>query len=327
MLDFFNINDGSANKSIFYANGPMYVTSLSAITQTAFQIWQKPNGVKFVHFFVMGAGAGGGNSSNATVNAKGGGGGGSAGHVTGLFLASVLPDTLYINVGVGGVGGGGISGTQSTGNGGDGSGGNGALSYVMIYPDTGFTATNVVLQSGSAAAVGGRTGGSASTNGQAGTVWTPTGNLLSKLGLVSAYAGQAGVAGVTSGVGANLLISGITTGGGGGAGTSSSVPFNGGSIIGYGNVIPTVSGGTSASTLTTSGTSGYMLSIPNTVGMANNPMFFAGGAGGASSSVAGGRGGNGAFGSGGGGGGGISSGSNKGSGGRGGDGIVIITCW
>lgn len=326
MSDFFHINDGSANKSIFYANGPMYISSLSAITQTAFQTWQKPNGVNFVHFFVMGAGGGGGNSSLASATAKGGGGGGSAGHVTGLFLASVLPDTLYINVGVGGIGGGGIPGNDATGNGGEGSGGNGALSYVMIYPDTGFTATNVVLQSGSAAAVGGRTGGSVSTNGQAGTVWTPTG-ILNNLGLISGYAGQAGVGGVAGSVGANLLISGITTGGASGAGTNTSLPINGGSIIGYGNIIPTISGGTSASTLTLSATSGYMLSIPNTVGMANNPIFFAGGAGGASFTTStGGRGGNAAFGSGGGGGGGVVSG-NRGSGGRGGDGIVIITCW
>lgn len=322
MSDFFHINDGSFNKRIFYANGPMYISA--ATTSTAFQTWQKPIGTKFVHFFVLGAGGGGGNSSNGGVSARGGGGGGSAGHVTGLFLASVLPDTLYINVGVGGVGGGPGNTGQSL----DGSGGNGALSYVMIYPDTSFAAANVLLQSGSAAAVGGRTGGSVSAAGTAGTVWTPTGSIFNKLGLISAYAGQAGVVGVAAGVGANLLISGITTGGASGAGTNS-VPLNGGSIIGYGK-IPTISGGTSASTLTINGSGKYMSSTPNTVGMTYGQMFFSGGAGGASlSNAQGGTGGDGAYGSGGGGGGAYISGTviNKGNGGRGGDGLVIITCW
>ena len=325
MSDFFHINDGSFNKRIFYANGPMYVSA--ATTSTAFQTWQKPIGAKFVHFFVLGAGAGGGISSNGSTGGKGGGGGGSAGHVTGLFLANLLPDILYINVGVGGIGGL----PSSTGSALDGSGGDGALSYVMIYPDTSFTATNVLLQSGSAAAIGGRTGGSVSTNGQAGTVWTPTGNIFNKLGLISAYAGQAGGAGVTGAQGLNVLISGITTGGAGGSGTNTGLPINGGSIIGYGK-IPTISGGTTASTLTINGSGNYMSSRPNTVGMTYGQMFFSGGAGGASivSGGDGGRGGDGAFGCGGGGGGGFVTGVgfvNNGKGGRGGDGLVIITCW
>lgn len=323
MTDFFHINDGSANKSVFYANGPAYVTATTV--STSFQTWQKPNGINFIHFFVLGAGGGGGNSSNTIANGgRGGGGGGSAGFVTGLFPASVLPDTLYINVGVGGVGG-----DTGTGNGSDGSGGSGALSYVMIYPDTAFTASNVVLQSGSAAAVGGRTGGSVSAGGQAGTAWTPTGSILSNLGLIATYAGQAGPVGQTTVAASNVLISGITTGGAPGGGTNN-VGINGGSIIGYGNTLPTISGGTTASTLTINGSGNYMPSRPNTVGMTYGPMFFSGGAGGASGLSTGGnggKGGDGAFGSGGGGGGNAMVTGNRGIGGRGGDGLVIITCW
>jgi hypothetical protein len=119
----------------------------------------------------------------------------------------------------------------------------------------------------------------------------------------------------------------MTTGGGVGAGMNGATPQNGGSIIGFGVVVPTISGGTTASSLTIHGSGGYMSTIPNTVGSAYQQMYFTGGGGGASSDAsAGGNGGNGAFGCGGGGGG-AGFTNLAGNGGRGGDGLVIITTW
>ena len=310
MLDTFNINDGSANKLVFYAGGA-----------GSFHTWQKPHNAKFVHFFVLGSGGGGGGGEGAGTGTarRGGGSGGSGSHVTALFPASQIPDTLFINVGVGGAGGIGLSASTA--------GASGALSYIIIYPDTGFTATNILLQSGAAAATGGGNGSGTGSAGVAGTVWVGTGSILYDIGLVSAYAGSNGSLGQTTPVPNNTLVSGMTTGGGCGAGMNGATPQNGGSIIGFGVAAPTIFGGTSASTLTIHGSGGYMSSVPNTVGMTYQQMFFTGGAGGASSNAAsGGNGGNGAFGSGGGGGG-AGFTNLAGNGGRGGDGIVIITTW
>ena len=312
MLDALHINDGSYNRRIFYAGGT---------GTTYFQTWSKPRNVNFVHFFVLGGGSGGGGGQSSTTGTarRGGGSGASAGFVTGLFSANMLPDTLFINVGAGGAGGAGLTSPTN--------GASGALSYVMIYPDTGFTATNVVLQSGAAGPTGGVAGTTNPANGgTAGTVWAGTGSILQDLGLISAYAGQNGVVGQTTPVPTNISISGITTGGGVGAGTNGATPQNGGNIVG-GGIVPTISGGTSASTTTVNGSGGYMSSIPSVSGLAYRQLIFTGGAGGASSNAgAGGDGGNGAYGCGGGGGGaGVTN--LGGAGGRGGDGLVIITCW
>lgn len=310
MLDIFNINDGSTNKRVFYPTGV-----------NSFQTWQKPHNAKFVHFFVMGSGGGGGGGQAAGTGTarRGGGSGGSAAHVTALFTAIQIPDTLFINVGTGGQGGVGLSASTA--------GASGALSYVMIHSDTGFTATNVLLQNGAAAPTGGGNGSGTGSAGVAGTVWVGTGSLLYDMGLINSYAGSNGVLGQTTPIPDNTLVSGMTTGGGVGAGMNGATPQNGGSIIGFGSVVPTISGGTSASTLTIHGSGGYMSSVPNTIGMTYQQMYFTGGAGGASSNAAsGGDGGNAAFGCGGGGGG-AGFTNLAGNGGRGGDGLVIITTW
>ena len=306
MLDTFNINDGSTKISVFYGT---HANSL--------QTWQKPHNAKFVHFFVMGSGSGGGGgaSGGSGTARRGGGSGASGGHVIALFNTSQVPDTLFIEVGTGGAGGNG--GTSPT------AGAAGSLSYVMIYPDTGFTATNVLLQSGNAAATGAAAGSTTGAAGVAGTVWNGTGSILWQMSLSISYAGINGVLGQTTAPPTNTTISGITTGGGAGAGTNGATPQNGGSIIGNGNV-PTISGGT---TVAVDGSGGYMSSVPNSVGTTYQQMIFTGGAGGASSNLgSGGIGADGTFGSGGGGGGaGITS--SGGRGGRGGDGLVIITTW
>lgn len=308
MIDTFHIADKNLNTQVFYNTGSNIMS---------WQVWQKPNNVNFVHFTVLGAGGGGGGGvgGGLATARRGGAGGGSAGVTFGLFAASTLPDTLYLQIGQGGSGGIGL-GTSSNG-------GNGALSFVSVAPDSAYTITNVLLASGAVAAGGGQSGGNGGVAGVAGTVWAGANSLLFNLGHVVPFAGQAGAIGQTTPVPANIGISGITTGGASGAGTNGATPQNGGSIIGVG-FINTVSGGPITGG---TGSGGYMSTIPSSSTSTRQPMLFTGGGGGASANATtGGDGGNGAYGSGGGGGGaGISN--LAGNGGKGGDGLIIITCW
>ena len=310
MIDTFNISDGGTQRQIFYAQG-----------SNSFQVWQKPQNCKFVHFVLLGGGGGGGGGQGAGTGTarRGGGSGGSSPVTKGLFPASMIPNTLYIQVGLGGsIGVGGTSNTN---------GGSGSLSYVMVSPDTGKTAQNVLLQSGDSAAGGGTAGSAGGNAGSAGSQWTFTSNIFYQLGLVDTYGGQAGVLGQTTPVPTNLSISGITTAGAPGAGQNGATSQIGGAILGGGN-IPTMSGGTAGGASNGGdGSCGYMTFVPNTIGYSSQPLIFLGGAGGGSSNAAtGGNGGNGAYGCGGGGGGaGLTN--SGGNGGKGGDGIVIITFW
>jgi len=306
MIDTFNISDGSVNRQVFYAVG-----------QDTFQTWNKPKNCKFVYFVVIGGGGGGGAGQGGTVSTsrRGGGSGGSGGLTKGMFPASFIPDRLYISAASGGTAG--VGGTTNT------SGTAGGVSYVMVTPDTGRTAQNVVLQSGAAGPGGGGSGSSGGAAGAAGTVWAFTNNIYYKFGLVDTYAGQIGVVGLTNTTPNNVTLSGVISPGAGGAGTNVASPFQGGSVIAGGS-IPNMSGGTSGGG---GGSGGYMTYRPNTIGYTTLPLVFLGGAGGGSSNAGtGGDGGNGAYGCGGGGGGaGVTN--QGGNGGKGGDGIVIITCW
>ena len=69
--------------------------------------WLKPPGISFIHIIAIGAGGGGSSSAIwQTGVARVGGGGGGSGGMTSTFLpAYLVPDTLYINVGIGGAGG------------------------------------------------------------------------------------------------------------------------------------------------------------------------------------------------------------------------------
>ena len=96
-MDVFNLPNNDDNNRIFYPNG----------SGDTWQTWYKPKNTKFIYIQTIGGGGGGGSSPNTGVSTVrgGGGGGGCSSVANGMFIASLLPDILYVQVGVGGVGG------------------------------------------------------------------------------------------------------------------------------------------------------------------------------------------------------------------------------
>jgi len=297
MLDVFNIPGQQDNVKIFYAAGT-----------TAWQTWQKPRNCKFIWMMCMGSGGGGaGGGGNIGGVGVGTSGGGSGGVVKALFPANVLPDILYIFVGVGGAGGAG--GTASN-NGAQGS--TGVKSFVTITPVTIATPAvlNVVCVSGNIAAGG----GFQTTGGSAESIATINNAGLLSLANFSAIAGVAGNVNPTTGPTAITPLGSALTIGGGMGGDAAPGRTTGGAISAT-SISPTIAGGTIGQV----GGSGIV---------SWKPFYSLGGAGGGgvdtgTPSTLGGNGGNGAYGSGGGGGGASATG-NGGAGGKGGDGLVII---
>jgi hypothetical protein len=282
MLDIFNIPAQQDNVKIFYAGAGT----------NDWQTWTRPRGCKFVYIMCIG-GAAGGYSGQGTVTTDGTQGiaGGSAAVTRVLFTANVLPDTLFIQPGVGGAGATGTTGTSVAS-------GAGNRSYVSIYP-TSSAAMNLVCASGLAAANG--------ANGET-AVTTVAAGLLS-LGTFQSIAGILGTIGSPTTLGSSIITAGA---GGGGITTSvASAGFSIASVNGTTFVTPAIPGGAVTGANGANGIWSW------------KPFYGVGGAGGgANLSGLGGKGGDGAYGCGGGGGGAAST--TGGSGGKGGDGLVII---
>jgi len=302
MQDIFNLPNNEENIKVFYAQGD---------TNT-WQVWSKPTNARFVSIFCLGGGGGGGGGlSGAAGVGRTGGGGGSASPYTKLMVpANILPDTLFIQVGIGGAGGAA-----------SGSGGAGGISYVSIAQNT--TVANIVLASSNTAPGGGT---SAAVGGTVGTSFTQANGYMSYLGSLQINAGIAGSSGgANSGgaVGAVTVANIITQGAGGGGASATNITANG-AAVNAGTVSPLISGGTTAANgPIINGMSGWNGFQPSMNVSIEQAMFFTGGAGGgASSGTTGGNGGAAGYGCGGGGGG---AGNPAGTGGRGGNGLVIIT--
>ena len=288
MLDFSHL----AN-----ARNGSEVQTFNALGAGDWQTWLKPRGKSNVTIIGMGSGGGGGNGfAGAAATARGGGGGGGSGGLMRLIIpADLLPDVLYINVGIGGA-----------------VGGNGFLTAVSIRPDS-------LNQSRVLVAFGGSAGGSG-TNAAAGAAGaagvSANTHVTGFWGINYPTLGNTGAAGgaQTGAVGSPITWGSATppnSGGAGGGGTTSA-DFAGGGIVAAG-FFPSISGGAAG---TFNGADGFESKIP---------LAFCGGAGGGASNLAaGGNGGKGAIGSGGGGGGG---GVTAGVGGPGGGGLVIIQAW
>ena len=315
-MDILNLPNKSLYHKVFYGT----------TTTSSWQVWTKPSNITMVYMYVIGAGgAGGGGRTGGNNSGGGGGGGGSSAISVALYPAFLLPDTLYISVGIGSNGAAAGGGAAS-----------GVLSYVSAQPST--TAIYIYAQSGNAAAGGGgggtNSGSGSGASGTAGTVWTFTNYPLTALGMVTSIAGQSGGAGGTNvpSDGTSITPTLPITGGAGGGGVSISGANTraGGDITGSG-FLPSILGGNAdgATVALIGGKSGFMGIKPTTESYLNLPMLYTGGSGGGSKGVTaavGGRGGDGSYGSGGGGGG-ASYASTGGSGGRGGDGLVLITCF
>lgn len=310
MLDAFHLPPryGNNHVSIFTA----------AETTSGFAIWRKPRGAANMSAIIIGAGGGGGGGHSAAAgNARGGGGGGGSGaivrfHVP-LFL---LPDQLYVQVGIGGEGGAATV---------DGSAG--SLSYICAVPNISSGNGNIVQKSGGNTAAQGGAKGTGGAGGAGGAGETPTSFttiLAPWLALLNGVSvgGQAGVAGgaQTGAVGTSVTFAAgglpVTGGAGGGGTPAANTNYAGGDITkpsGALEWIPTVAGGAAA------GGAGDCY-------QSWRPFVSTGGSGGGTNGASGtgGAGGCGGPGSGGGGGGG---GVTGGAGGRGGDGLVIIWAW
>ena len=296
MIDNFHLGDKN-NVSIFYG----------ACCQNYWQTWYKNPISQTVTIFCLGGGGGGAAGFGGITNKNGGGGGGSAAYTIATYPSSMLPDTLFVNVGSGGSGGTLVSAGQV-----------GNLSYVSVNANSKIAADTVCI-SGTVAAQGG-VGGSTVTGGDAGTMATILNCPFLGNSTYYTFVGQQGAAGgVAGGATPGLSLTAITTslfsGGAGGGGGGSTTSTSGGTIWSNNSIFPNIVGGVSVG------------------GVANNGISFlqpfcgvggSGGGGNSGTGNIGGKGGNGSYGCGGGGGGCAHETASVGAGGSGGNGIVII---
>jgi len=293
MIDVFNIPNSNQDISIFYSNG----------VSNSWQTWQKPRNCQWVWIMAIGGGGGGaGGLGQSTTNGSTAGG---AGAVTrAIFNASQLPDTLFIQVGLGGTGG-----DRSV----NGSSGN--RSFISILPNT--TSTNGVLASGGISAAGGLTTGVA-VAGEG--VFTTATAVFGSLSTFDSRQGPQSQTGNVTPSTITPLSSQITCPGQQGAAYNTTTPaaINGGSINST-TLSPLIDGGTGTIAASTDGGDGAN-------GITSwKPFFSTGGAGGGNSRFGvGGNGGKGGIGSGGGAGGASGVTGAGGRGGSGGDGLVVI---
>jgi hypothetical protein len=283
------------------------VREFFATGATTFQVWQKPTGCTMVYMLAIGSGSGGaGGQTGGVGNGRTGGGGGGGGAQSRLLIpAFLLPDILFVQVGLGGDGGAA-----------NGNGGAGQRSLILRTNAAAAANHNVVLASGNAAATGGAAIG---TVGAGETVSAQAQSAYIGMGLFTSVAGPSGSTGgaVGGAAGGNVtqFATSMTCGGAGGGSTPVANTNNAGGAISALGVYPVISGGIAGGG---AGVDGYATFLPS--------FYTAGGSGGGSNGAAGvgGKGGNAGLCSGGGGGGG---GVTGGDGGRGGDGYICIVSW
>ena len=297
MLDLSHIPNSQQYVQIFYSNG---------ITN-AWQTWNKPRKCNYIWIMCIGGAGGGAGGQTTTGNTAAATGGGSGGVSRALYNAQQLPDTLYIQVGLGGAGGGSNA-----------AGSAGTRSWVALQPAV--VAQNLVQGSGGNVAGGGSSIGS-SAAGE--TVITQTTvNFITLSNFI-------GTAGVGNGAQGSIQPTNITPfssqivtqgGNGGGANTGFTLIGSGSSIVSS-SITPLIQGGATATASGSSGGNGAD-------GITSwKPFYSTGGAGGGVAvSGSAGNGGNGGIGSGGGAGasGNSALGYTGGRGGKGGDGLVVI---
>ena len=273
--------------------------------------WTKPSGCNFVYMITAGAGAGGAGGYTMAAGTPGnaGSGGGSGAINTLLVPAFLIPDTLFIKVGIGSAGGPPATAQNFTA-----AGGPTIISAYRVQSATEYLlfsngGNGAASGTGSSNPAGGTGGASAITNNTLGTI----GKWQGVTGNAGANGGQANGGGTNS-----LTFNFFNSGGAGGAGRTST-DVAGGSInstYAQASAVTVVGGGAAVANATAGqndGTNGFW--IPKRF------IFYGGGGGGASNNGVGGKGGKGAPSCGGGGGG---TGVTGGAGGDGGDGFAVI---
>jgi hypothetical protein len=316
MIGNFDLPIAKGNAKTYIYTTPTLISLSGGNIINGMPQWNKPKGINFVYGLIIAAGSGGGGGfSMGAGTTGGGGGGGTPGQIT-QFLqpAYLVPDILYVTVGVGGAGGAaGTAGSLVTVSSG--------LFYTTLGPSAnsvtrtyyalpGSPATNPQSGRGGtsgAGGAGGTAGGSfGATTGMAG---------FSNFAISTVLSGFAG----TLVAGTNATFAGRPQGGAGGGGVTSGVAAAGGNVLG-----PTTSG---QSIWSRNLSGGAATGAAGEDGITLfNPTFFSlpGAGGGANASGTGGDGGKGGIGCGGGGGG---AGTTGGRGGAGGDGLVMLVCW
>jgi hypothetical protein len=261
-----------------------------------YQTWLKPPGINFVHILCIGGGGGG--SSGLGSNAQVGGGGGGSGGMTDVFLpAYLVPDTLFINVGLGGTGGASTTSTTVRN-----IGTAGTFTYVSVHPTQG-AGYSLCL------ALGGSAGNTAGTGGGGGGAASTANMPMSQVGLRTYQPGQGGTQGTISAGGSSLtaihrITGGMGAWGAGGEGPTLRPPGEY-SPLTYAPSDATQPGGGGINDLIKFIFTTGLPARSSTVASAQNSGNSGYGCGGP-----GGAGGN----------------PNSGAGGKGGDGLVIITC-
>jgi hypothetical protein len=310
MIDLFNLPTTN-NIQFFSQQG-----------ENVWQTWEKPRGCKFVYFGVFGAGGGGAGGQSGSGTARtGGGGGGSSQGIYVIIPSTMIPDTLFVNIGIGGLGG--LPNSNGSG---------GTASFVSTRPET--NGVSVVAMAyggngGTSAGVGGTAGSGALQNSLGSGIFTAAAaigfcgvvNIPAIGGSVANPLVSGGAGGVnTGGNGTSVTTAHIVSGGAGGGGSSTTnVNGNGGSVGNGATIFPNVIGGNGGGT--NNGGNGLQQQFTDYY-INNLQLQGSGGAGGGAFGLGtGGNGGNGTYGCGGGGGG---AGLTGGSGGNGGDGFVFI---
>jgi hypothetical protein len=283
----------------------------NATDGVTWETWDKPFGCTTAFIICIGGGGGGGGgiSSSAATNRLSGGGGASSAITVAQVPFYVIPDTMYVRVGLGGAG---VAYPTSAGVA-------GGLSYVSFYPSTSM-ADCLVTNSLTAAAGGGSNGYNNGGSAPAALVNSASGNpLYLSLCNWTSYAGTAGgPGGLVTGGTTTFCPSTFLNGGGGASGSSNTVGYASPNITppdtlpGFFKTILGGLGGFTSGNGTNGGNGYFNL----------KPFLSLSGAGGGSSNN--GIGGNGGFGMIGSGGGGGAAGATGGTGGNGGNGLVMI---
>lgn len=178
--------------------GDVQIFNANNLSTISFQQWIKPRGTSMSYMICIGGGGGGGGAHSAASGTNGGGGGGGAcSGISRLVIPSfLLPDSLYIQVGVGGLGGAATV-----------AGGAGTNSHISFSPVIAAGANMLLSANGTNPG-----GGGAGTNGAVGaagtvpTVYGADNPLPGSIGICNASVGLVGAAGgaVAGGAGTDV---------------------------------------------------------------------------------------------------------------------------